>query len=1035
MMRVGLPRVDRDLPRPDRQSSRPHFPFPGKFGMVGMVLLLELLLATNGGGFVAPRSRVAPGFNLTLKSTSFDQCSQTTEETTLRILPALLQKQQHHARGVRRAGRSKTKTRLNVEALDPRVLLSGMGHDHDHSMHPEHMAALKLVPREAASHVATSGNWSEIWGQGLPSTGAEVLIPHGVTVTVDGQFTESIDWIRVDGTLRFATDQDTALRVDTIVVDAGGRLQIGTEAQPVGAAYQAQVTFVDQGPINRMADPLGVGRGLIDLSGHLSIYGAETTNFVDLAQYPRQGDTVLQLTEVPTNWEVGGEVVVAGTNPILRGRDVVQDEVLTIVAIQGTKITIDRPLEYDHILPAGVSLPVAYLNRNVVLTSENTADSGRRGHIMIMPGGHDHVHLPGDPMGSVVAYARFDGLGRTRVDVAVTDPQLDEHGHLIPETTGNDRGRYSLHFHHMGIDNPLRPSTVRGVSVTHGLKWGVVNHESNVVVEDSVTYDVHGAGFATEFGNEIGVYRRNIAIRSIGSNGQRNEGFNGFDLDFMGANSKPMPPEGHDLGFQGYGFWLQGGGTPLIDNVAIGHARGSFAILTRPMKPGIMFPVANLPNEVRDILAQDLDNPGQTRTHVPISQVPFVFANNRAIASTNGINVYWHFDSDVDRRYDVYSRIENTDVVNVQSGLSTYHGSHIVQSNVRYINDVDNGNARSSPGYVWYGGSGDITWDNVTIVGFGTGINMTRRGRNVVNGGYYENIVNIAIEPLERGDNMTILNLDDANFGTRSNLRPRDEPWNIHLSVPIRPSGDISGIFERTARQIVWNRNGQTHYLYFREADPNYRFDSTDTNQAAQLAAVLPDSIRGMTAGELWDAHHAAVGGVIAPSDAFTVPGVHGVLSGIAPPKLPQLNLRSDRYTNQISGYTLHLRDDARNNVRVTVDLKPDTWNFITVNYQGQKVTELIYADATPPAFQLTDSSGNLLTNPPTISLSDLENGFTIYGIVSDTIGAVTNTTLVTRVIKPKDLVVDSDGKVWVVLTFSDRVGNEATVELIFTVV
>jgi hypothetical protein len=47
--------------------------------------------------------------------------------------------------------------------------------------------------------------------------------------------------------------------------------------------------------------------------------------------------------------------------------------------------------------------------------------------------------------------------------------------------------------------------------------WGFVNHSSNVVMEDNVAYDVIGASFTTEAGDEIGAFRRNLAVKSTGS--------------------------------------------------------------------------------------------------------------------------------------------------------------------------------------------------------------------------------------------------------------------------------------------------------------------------------------------------------------------------------------------------------------------------------------------------------------------------------------------------------------------------------------
>ena len=354
--------------------------------ILGSTIPQELSMAAKAAGATGPPQdslRESSRSDTIVEHSARDPTLNTCEETSVRqrLAPFRAPRRAEGRRSVKHSS-----SRLRVEALEARALMSGMS-DGEMMMHPEHMAAMKLVPSDQADHVATSGNWSEIWGQDAPTSGDEVLIPKGVTVTVDGQFDAELDWIRVDGTLKFATDRDTALRVETIVVTPTGHLQIGTADQPIDPRFHAQVTFVDSGPIDRTVDPLGVSRGLVDLSGHLSIYGAETTSFVDLAQYPRPGDTVLQLAEVPTNWQVGGHLVLPGTNPGPRSKfepAANQDEELTITAIQGTRVTVDHALLYNHDLPDNVPLPVAYLDRNVVLTSENTTDPARRGHVMVM---------------------------------------------------------------------------------------------------------------------------------------------------------------------------------------------------------------------------------------------------------------------------------------------------------------------------------------------------------------------------------------------------------------------------------------------------------------------------------------------------------------------------------------------------------------------------------------------------------------------------------------------------------------------------
>ena len=59
-----------------------------------------------------------------------------------------------------------------------------------------------------------SGNWTTAatWGGSLPTTDARILIPAGITVTVDAEIATEFKSVRVDGALKFATNVNTELR-------------------------------------------------------------------------------------------------------------------------------------------------------------------------------------------------------------------------------------------------------------------------------------------------------------------------------------------------------------------------------------------------------------------------------------------------------------------------------------------------------------------------------------------------------------------------------------------------------------------------------------------------------------------------------------------------------------------------------------------------------------------------------------------------------------------------------------------------------
>ena len=113
-----------------------------------------------------------------------------------------------------------------LNAMNAMLPASDMpAHPSSPTLQSEHMAAMDLAPPQNATHVAAaSGDWSSpsTWQAGrIPDEGSRVLIPEGVVLTLDSELTSSLKWLRVNGELRFATDRDTELRVDTLVTAPG----------------------------------------------------------------------------------------------------------------------------------------------------------------------------------------------------------------------------------------------------------------------------------------------------------------------------------------------------------------------------------------------------------------------------------------------------------------------------------------------------------------------------------------------------------------------------------------------------------------------------------------------------------------------------------------------------------------------------------------------------------------------------------------------------------------------------------------------
>ena len=447
------------------------------------------------------------------------------------------------------------------------IVQTPVHHSHGHSENCNHghhnPAVMALVSDAQATHIAVgSGNWSvaSTWQNGVvPGQGARVVVPEGQTVIVDRVFQEELKTIRLNGTLKFATDANTQIKVDTLVSMPCGRLEIGTSTNPISGNVTAKLIIADDGAIDRNWDPTQVSRGLI-LMGHTDMFGAETTDKVVLAVQPTSGTRTLQLSSTPTNWKPGDQIVVTGT------QGATSDELRTIASINGSSVSLDRALQRDHVAPKpGLNVYVANKTRNIEVRSENTSTL-RRGHVMFA-----HAHNVN------INHAGFYDLGRTD-----KSKELDDiHFEFDEETVGNNagapvtfttsegpanniRGRYAIHFHRGGTDPTSTPATVNGSVVWGSPGWGFVNHSSHVNFTNNVAYGVFGSAYYTEAGDEIGTFDSNIAIRSVNPRSPINSDDGAIDPD-LGHGQQ-------EFGNSGDGFWLSGHLVSLKNNVSSGSS-------------------------------------------------------------------------------------------------------------------------------------------------------------------------------------------------------------------------------------------------------------------------------------------------------------------------------------------------------------------------------------------------------------------------------------------------------------------------------
>jgi hypothetical protein len=748
--------------------------------------------------------------------------------------------------------------RLRLEALESRELLSV-----DLSA-----AALALVPTNAVTAQAVrSGNWSDpgTWlNRIVPAASANVLIPNQVSVTLDGT-TNSVHWVRVDGTLQFATNVDTNLVIDTVVVTMNGALVIGTASNPISAQHHALITFTANGPINTAWDPNFLSRGLVAM-GTVTMYGAATTPFVTLAQNATQGATTLTLSAAPTNWHIGDEIVLGGTYAKAN-----EDEDLRILGIQGNQVTVST-LSYAHTASNSVPVYLTDVTRNIVMQSQNPSVIGDRGHVLLMCSDMTNIH-----------YAEFLGLDRTDKSQPINDPKLDANGRLVGGTGTNPRYLYALGIWD-GNDRSLPPGIVDGSTVVGSPGWGFVNHSSNVNFTNDVAFNVSGASFVAEAGDEVGSFSHDLAIHSLGTGAE----------DFYDPSRVPL----QDWAHEGDGFWLQGNGVSVTNNVAIGQAAAGFYYFVKPY---------TLP--VQDV----------TPSTAPLAG----FQNN--LAESDDYGAFLRYESNG-------GTVDGFTAHNCITGFKEQYCAGITLRNSFLY-----GSPFSDYGiFLPVEAAQGFVAQNNLISGWPVGIHFSEEySQTLLGGTFSNNQIDIEIpNAIAAGRSITISNPTFSPSTARNHF---DIFWLQEFNAVF--SRSISAFFVPDI--VIYN----SVQLYAPWQNANY----VPFAQQPSGFPLLPASLMGKTNSQLLGLYGLAMGGSLAPTSLSLGVRTNGTAGPLAAFR-PNVSLASAARTDHLTGYQLQYT--VANGPTITVpgsfNLIPG-WNTVTILVSGGPATFIVFGTPYTP--------------------------------------------------------------------------------------
>ncbi|MBI2870250.1 MAG: G8 domain-containing protein [Candidatus Omnitrophica bacterium] len=898
-----------------------------------------------------------------------------------------------------------------------------MDHDHDHGAHmddpvkrEEHLAAFNLV-RDAGATLRVAGD--ALWSNMDTLAGDRIMIEEGATVTVDGDFSgQALEWIRVDGTLRFDPSKDTALKAVTVVIGHTGTFEMGTALDRISAGKTAKIVIADRGERNKLYDPLDLSGGFISHTAKTSIYGA----LVQAHAVPREdlvrGLSVITFDGPPAGWKAGDALLFAGTKI-----DVNEDEVITVAEISpdGRTARLARALQFDHVARDSsgtpyyeyervtredVEIPVGNLTRNVQFMSEVIGsdlygadvrrDISRRGHFMVM-----HVHS-----GVVVDGAGFYGLGRTNADIVHTSPVLDDHGNVMPLTDANTIGRYALHFHGRtgaSIDNP--PQIVRNSAIVGSPKHGLVHHGAHLVAEGNVSYRCNGSGFFAENGSEIGTWRNNLAVRS------------------QKQAIEPTRDAQFDFGFAGHGFWLQSPGIELLDNYSFGHSGTCFSVYTFPNRENghdVRFDSANLREDLKA-----LNIHGGKPALVPM-HVPFHASGNKGGASKSGFLVGNHL---LNVPHSVNSVVENSVLWGVKErGLIAAYSRSITYRQSKVLGD------RTYPVQYAIQGNGateHMLYEDLVVIGWGTGLAAPGKGHNEMRDCYFNNVVNVAFtnSVAPRDFQMERLTFGTLDPGAPAWAGEKHENIAMQVSANALGTGMLGALFMQKTEKMMMMMQSKDPMMMEEEGissdyiwlDGERLYYLEQSGSHILFTGTGIPELDGKTGDRLWREYHLAVAGTVAPPEARRVEGVAGLVGPDTETILTPIVLNSPWTTNDYSGYVPVVTDvESGGTVRGTAVTLKEGWNFIPVRVAGVQRTVLVYGDRTPPAFTKVYAPPRLEVHP-----LDLPRRMALTFSFTDQVAHVTVGLFAGATV---DLPVTPDGgRIPVVLEFEDQAGNKAS--------
>ncbi|XP_070541075.1 fibrocystin-L-like [Ptychodera flava] len=352
--------------------------------------------------------------------------------------------------------------------------------------------------------------WSSryTWGgYDPPVAGDFVIIPAGQTLVLDVD-TPVLKMLLIEGGSVIFDDADVELKAENILIMDDGLLQVGTEEEP----FQHKGIITMHGHVRSQELPMYGAKTLAVRHGTLDLHGIPVpVTWTHLATTAAAGANQITLM-LSVTWQVGDEIVIATTN---HRHSMIENEVVTITAVSddGQTLTIEPPLEYEHIsvletLDGEVletRAEVGLLTHNVVVRGsvqdewtevieacEEEFDTNQFATQTCFQGRFGE-EIGSDQFGSqIMLFAREQDQGLVTGRIEYVEVHHAGQAFRL--------GRYPIHFH---LNGDVSGSYVRGCGIHDTFNRAVTIHAvHNLLVEHNVAYNIMGHAYFLEDGNE-----------------------------------------------------------------------------------------------------------------------------------------------------------------------------------------------------------------------------------------------------------------------------------------------------------------------------------------------------------------------------------------------------------------------------------------------------------------------------------------------------------------------------------------------------